>query len=97
MSKPKNPRFAAIADEVDPAPPPKPLAPVRAPDGLPALLFEGRLHQMIRRERKAGMQKETFVGNDGNDVVTITIERDSRNAFRDIYTAGGGYAGRTKL
>ena len=52
---------------------------------------------MIRRERKAGMQKETFVGNDGNDVVTITIERDSRNAFRDIYTAGGGYAGRTKL
>lgn len=96
MSKPKNPRFAAIADEVDPAPPPKPVNVKPVPDGLPALLFEGRLHQMIRRERKAGMQKETFVGNDGNDVVTITIERDSRSET-SIYTAGGGYAGRTKL
>lgn len=159
MSDPKrvNPRFAAIAEEIDPAPPPKPapapkprFAPsrpmaqalesldardraaaiearagqlglvrgagesddelrdrvallleraselTRARDGGRELvMFEGREHALINRKRAGFSTEETFIGNDGQDRVTITIKREA--SMRDDRIFGiNGYVGRIK-
>lgn len=158
MTDPKkvHPRFAAIAEEIDPTPPPQPrpragnavtggtltigkagdaarerkvaiearagqLGLVRGAgesddelrDRVAALLeraseltrgrdggrelvmFEGREHLITNRRMAGFSTEETYIGNDGQDRVTITIKRQAD--MRDDRIFGvNGYVGRIK-
>ena len=156
MTDPKkvNPRFAAIAEEIDPAPPPKPepapkprrtmmtaanpvdlswertraiearagqLGLVRGAGesddelrdrvarlleraseltrtrdgGRELVMFEGREHALINRKMVGFSTEETYIGNDGQDRVTITIKREA--SMRDDRVFGmNGYIGSIK-
>lgn len=166
MTDPKrvNPRFAAIAEEIDPTPPPKPAPRANAspPDGdlrfvgvgpmaiaMGALaaadraraiearagqlglvrgagesdnelrdrvarlleraseltrtrdggrelvMFEGREHALINRKLAGFSTEETYIGNDGQDRVTITIKREA-SMRNDRVFGMNGYIGSIK-
>ncbi len=66
-------------------------------DGRPAILFEGFVLVLVKRERKGGgtvSSLETYEGWDGRARIQITIEREEA-LYGDVYNAGG-YAGRVK-
>jgi len=153
-----NPRFAAIAEEIEPppAPKPKPAPPPRAQPsqamaqalgvvdasarsqaiearagqlglvrgagesddelrdrvavllergselvraregGRELVMFEGREHYIAQRIMSGFTTEETYVGCDGQDLVTITIKRQADMRDNRIFGADGGYVGRIK-